>query len=98
MSTVAIVLAVIALSGALVSWVAGAIFYARTLATLSEEKAPAKLRWLAVFGWPFALQRLQGAAAEQAAKVNKSIVAFMTCVIVAAAAIAVATNLQRIGK
>jgi hypothetical protein len=98
MATAATVVVVLALIGAVVSWIAGAIFYARTLSTLAKEGAPTKLRWLAVFGWLFAVGRMQGAAAEHAAKVNKAIVAFMVCVMVAATAIALATNLQRIAK
>ena len=35
--------------------------------------------WLAVVAWPFAVGRLQGAAAEHAAKVNKALVAFIAC-------------------
>jgi hypothetical protein len=98
MATIATALAVIAIIGALVAWIAGAVFYFRTLATLSKEKAPANLRWLAVFGWLFAVKRMQGAAGEQAAKVNKAIVAFLACVIVAAAAFSVAANLLRVAK
>jgi hypothetical protein len=91
----AIVLAVIAAIGALTSWIAGAIFYVRTLATLPHERAPASLRWLVVIAWPFAVARLQGAAADHAARVNKALVAFIACLLVAAAAVAAATNLQR---
>ena len=98
MATIATALAVIAVVGALASWIVGAIFYARTLATLASKDAPTRMRWLIVAGWPFAVARLQGAAAEPAAKVNKALVAFITCVMVAAAATAVATNLQRIAK
>ena len=98
MATVATALAAMAIIGAVAAWIVGAVFYIRTLGTLSEEKAPAKLRWLAVFGWMFAVGRLQGAAAEQAAKVNKSIVAFLACVIVGAAAFSVAANLLRVAK
>ena len=98
MATVAIVLVVIAVIGALTSWVIGAIFYARTLATLSTEGSPTRLRWLVVVAWPFAVSRLQGAAAEHAAKVNKALVAFLACVLVAAATFSVATNLLRVAK
>ena len=98
MATVATALAVIAIVGALAAWIVGAVFYIRTLATLSKEGAPSNLRWLAVFGWLFAVKRLQGAAAEEASKVNKAIVAFLACVIVAAAAFSVAANLLRVAK
>src|SRR5262249_60877384 len=98
MATIATALAVIAVVGALASWIAGAIFYARTLSTLPSKDAPTRSRWLVVVAWPFAVSRLQGAAAERAAQVNKAIVAFITCVMLAVAATAVATNLQRIAR
>src|SRR5688572_27449530 len=95
---VAAVFAVIAAIGALTSWIVGAIFYARTLAALANEGAPKGPRWLAVIAWPFAVARLQGAAAEHAARVNKALVAFIACVMIAAAATAAATNLQRFAR
>ena len=98
MATMATVLAVIAAIGAVTSWIAGAIFYARTLATLADQGASASLRCLAIIAWPFAVARLQGAAAGHAAKVNKALVAFFACLLVAAAATAAATNLQRFAK
>src|SRR5712692_2611858 len=98
MATMATVLVVIALIGALTSWIVGAIFYARTLATLANEGASTRLRWLVVLARPFAVTRLQGAATEHAAKVNKSLVAFIACLMVAAAATSAATNLYRFAK
>ena len=43
-------------------------------------------------------RRLQGAAAAHAAKVNKALVAFFACLMVAVAAISVATNLARVSR
>jgi hypothetical protein len=44
----------------------------------------------------FTVGRLQGAAAVNASIVNKALVAFLVCLIVAIAAISVGTNLARI--
>jgi hypothetical protein len=86
-----------ALAGALASWIAGAWFYANTLHAL--DRGPTRLGWLAVVAWPFALGRLKaGAAAEHAANVNKALVAFLACLMVAAAATSVATNLARVSR
>jgi hypothetical protein len=99
MSQLAAVVAYLALAGALVSWIIGAWFYASTLRALAverEEKGAAI--WLAVLAWPFARGRLQGAAAAHASKVNKALVAFLACVMVAMAATSVATNLARVSR
>jgi hypothetical protein len=93
MSSVAAVLTGIALAGALASWIAGAVLFARTL-TASDHATP----WAAVVAWPFWLGRLDGAAADHAAKVNKALVAFIACLMVAAAAWSVAANLHRIAR
>ncbi len=53
--------------------------------------------WLAVIGWPFAIARLKGTA-ESDANVNKALVAFLACLMVAAAATSVATNLARVSR
>ncbi len=95
MGAVATSVAVLAVVGAAVSWVAGVVYYLRTLQSLSGPKA-GQLRWLAVVAWPFVLKRLSGAAAEDATKVNKALVAFFTCIMLAIAAISVATNLSRV--
>ena len=50
------------------------------------------------FAWPFALGQLQGEAAAHVCKVNKALVAFLACLIVAVAAISVATNLARVSR
>jgi hypothetical protein len=102
MALLAFIVLGLALAGALVSWIAGAWFYARTLSALAAERERTRLTWLAIVvamvSWPFALGRLKGAAAAHATKVNKSLVAFFACLMVAAAATSVATNLARVAR
>jgi hypothetical protein len=93
MSSVAFAVVILAVAGAVASWVAGAYFFVRTLSTLGTSEA-----WYTATFWMFARNKLKGAAAEDAAKVNKAIVAFMVCILVAVVAISVGTNLQRIAK
>jgi hypothetical protein len=90
----AFLLLYLALAGALASWILGAVYYLRTLREVAG--ADRRLTWLLVVAWPFALSRLSGTAAENAAKVNKALVAFFACLLVAMAMTAVATNLQRL--
>jgi|SoiMethySBSTD1v2_1073268.scaffolds.fasta_scaffold508225_2 hypothetical protein len=100
MSQLAAVVAYLALAGALISWIVGAWFYAGTLRALAagqEGKGGAAV-WLAILAWPLARGRLQGAAAEHASKVNKALVAFLACLMVAMAATSVATNLARVAR
>ncbi len=92
----ATVLAYLALIGALASWIAGAWFYLRTLRSIPADDG--RLKWLAIVVWPFAVKRLEGAAAEHAARVNKALVAFMACILVGVAAFSVSTNLHRFAK
>ena len=82
---------------AAVSWVCGAVYYLRTLRSMSGAEAN-RLRWLALVAWPFVLKRLSGAAADHASKVNKALVAFFACLMVAIAAFSVSTNLARITR
>ena len=89
------VLVYLAFAGALVSFIAGAVFYARTLRTLGADGSA---HWLAVAAWPFALSRIKGAGAEPAARVNKSLVAFFACLMIAFAAFSVSANLHRVAK
>jgi hypothetical protein len=85
----------LAFAGALASLIAGAVFYARTLRTLSADGS---VNWLAVAFWPLAMSRIKGAAAEPAALVNKSLVAFFACLMIAFAAFSVSANLHRVAK
>ena len=97
MSQFAAIVAYLALAGAIASWIAGAWFYAVTLRALVGERR-SRTHWLAVAGWPFALGRLKGAASADASQVNKALVAFIACLMVAAAATSVATNLARVSR
>jgi hypothetical protein len=96
MATFAFALLYLAIACAIAAWIVGAVYFVRTLAALGE--ADRGTRWRAIFAWPFAVSRLNGMAGAQAAQVNKAIVAFIACVLVAAAAISVGTNLQRVSS
>jgi hypothetical protein len=99
MSQLATFVAYLALAGALVSWIIGAWLYARTLRAVEVERgSKGAATWLAVVVWPLARGRLDDAAAAHASKVNKALVAFLACVMVAAAATSVATNLARVSR
>ena len=63
----------------------------RVLSGASDRKP----MWHAAVAWPFASRQMNRAAAVYSSKVNKSLVAFFTCVIIAAAAMSLATNLSR---
>ena len=102
MAQLAFIVLGLALAGAVASWIAGAWFYAQTLSALAAERSHVSLTWrtviVAMVSWPFALGRLKGTAGAQAAKVNKAIVAFFACMMIAAAATSVATNLARVAR
>ena len=95
-SSIAYAVVYLAIAGAVVSWIVGAVSFVRTLTAIGREDR--STRWLAVFAWPFAIGRLKGSAAEHAAVVNKALVAFIACIMAAVAATAVATNLARLAK
>ena len=85
------------MAAALACWIVGAVFYVTTLRAISQ--APERgLMLRAIVAWPFAVGRLQGEAAANAANVNKALVAFFACLIVAFSAISVATNLARVSR
>src|SRR5689334_12016261 len=97
MATAAYIVAGLAVAGAVVCWIAGAVFYLRTPRTGSDTLGTGStLR--ALIAWPFARSRLQGEATAQAANVNKALVAFFACLVVAVSAISVATNLARVSR
>jgi hypothetical protein len=83
----ATILAYLAFAGAIASWIAGAVFCARTGAG-----------WLLVIAWPFAVGRIRRAGGEPAAQVNKALVAFIACMLVGVAAFSASANLQRFAK
>ncbi len=91
MAQIATIVTVLALAGAIASWIAAATFQLRA-------SHPGAARSLAIVLWPFATRRLQDGAAEHASKVNKALVAFFACLTVAVAATSVATNLSRLSR
>jgi hypothetical protein len=96
MAQLAYIVAGLAIAGAVACWIAGAVFYVRTLRAISHDPQQKGLMARAMFNWMFTAGRLQGAAGAHAATVNKAIVAFLVCLIVAAAAISAGTNLARV--
>jgi len=97
MGSVAIGVLVVALAGAVASWIVGAVFYARALvATGDARRAP--MRWLTVAVWPFATGRIAKASAGPASAVNKALVALFACVLLGAATISYSTNLNRFAR
>jgi hypothetical protein len=83
----------IALAGALASFIAGVVFSERT-----SRHAHLRLRWLLVAAWPLAIARLKAAAGGEAATLNKTLVAFITCLMIAAASWSAAANLHRFAR
>jgi len=94
MASIAFALLFLAIAGAIVAWVAGAMYFVRTLAAIGEEER--STRWLALIAWPFAVSRLNAKAAAYAVGVNRAIVAFIACLLIAAASMSVGMNLQRV--
>ena len=98
MATVAYIVAGLAVAGAIACWIVGAVCYVRMMRAIPLVTAPRGLMLRAIVAWPFAVGRLQGEAAAHAANVNKALVAFFACLIVAFSAISVATNLARVSR
>jgi hypothetical protein len=97
MGSVAIGVLVLALAGALASWIVGAVYYARSLRTLSPPEEPA-FAWLAIVAWPFATRQIAAASTETASVVNKALVALLVCLTLGAATISLSTNLNRVSR
>jgi hypothetical protein len=98
MAQAAFIVVGLAVAGAFASWIVGAVFYVKTLQAISQDPRQRGLMPRAVFAWMFTVGRVQGAASAHASIVNKALVAFLACVIVAVAAISVATNLARVSN
>ena len=86
MAAVSPILVYLTVIGAVVSFIAGAVYAARAGAGA-----------LAIV-WPFVVGRIRRAGGEPAALVNKALVAFITCLLFGAAAFSAATNLHRFAK
>jgi hypothetical protein len=97
MAQAAYIVAGLAVVGALASWIVGAVFYVKTLRAISQTE-PRALLIQAIVAWPFTLGRLRGDAAATAVTVNKALIAFFVCMMVAISAISVATNLARVSR
>ncbi len=95
MPSFATMLAYLAFAGATLSWIAGAVFCARTLAALPGNRGMVLLTPIA---WPFAIGRVKRAGEAPAANVNKALVAFIACMLVGVAAFSASTNLHRFAK
>jgi len=94
MPSLATILAYLGFAGALASWIAGAVFCARSLATLPDSRA---LMLLAPFAWPL-IGRAKRAGEAAAARLNKAMVAFIACMLIGSAAFAASANLSRFAK
>ena len=93
----AYIVAGLAVLGAIASWIVGALYYVRSLRAMSQRE-PRGLLLRAVVAWPFTISRLRGGAATTAATVNKALLAFFVCLMIAVSAISVATNLARVSR
>ena len=89
------ILAYLAFAGAVASWIAGAVFSARTLAAMPGNRA---MMLLAPIAWPLALARIKLVGEEPASRVNKALVAFIACMLVGVAAFSASVNLHRFAK
>jgi hypothetical protein len=98
MVQLAYIVAGLAVAGAFASWIIGAICYAQTLQAMSDTQQPRGLWLRAIVAWPSMRKHLRGAAGDRAATVNKALVSFLACLMVAMAAISVATNLARVSR
>jgi len=87
------VVALLAFAGAAASWVVGAIYFAFAANAMGNGWS----KFTAVV-WPFFVGRIKGMPGENAANVNKALVAFLTCMLVAFASYSISTNLHRFAK
>jgi hypothetical protein len=100
MALLATILAIVALAGAIASWGMGAWFYARARRreAAGDARPTGRDLVIALVTWPFARGALAGAAAAERDKINKALVAFFACLMLAVAATSVATNLARVSR
>lgn len=98
MAQAAYIVSGLAVAGAIASWIVGSVYYVRTLRAMSSLSEPRGLLLKAIVAWPFTIGRLRGEAAATAATVNKALIAFFVCLMVAMSAISVATNLARVAR
>jgi hypothetical protein len=89
---VATAIAILAAAGAVASFIAGAVLYARAFPNDNL------LGRLSIVVWPFAIARARRLGGEPAANVNKALVAFIACMLVGTAAFSASTNLHRFAR
>ena len=90
--TISTILAYAGFAGALASFIAGAVLYARAFPNDSL------LGRLSIVAWPFAIARARRVGGEPASRVNKALVAFIACMLVGFAAFSASANLHRFAK
>jgi hypothetical protein len=95
MPSFATILAYLAFAGAVASWIAGAVFSARTLSAMPGNRG---MLLLSPIAWPLAISRVKRAGEEPASRVNKALVAFIACMLVGVAAFSASANLHRFAK
>ena len=99
MASAAALIFCFAVAGALASFGAGVVYAARALSGAHGAPNTAhSARWVAIVAWPFALTRLKAAGSAHARAINKALVAFMACLMIAAAAWSAAANLYRFAR
>ena len=92
MGPFAIAVLVLLLAGAAASWIVGAMAFARGRASIEGGGKS----WLAAAAWPLGMAKLRDAAPQEAAVVNKAIVAFIICVTLAMTTVSLSTNYNRL--
>lgn len=97
MTTLATIVTILALAGAFASWVVGAMNFFFTLRVPSGEGNRKRI-WYAMVAWPFASRTMNGEAAVYSSRVNKAMVAFFTCLMIAATAFSLSANLSRLSR
>ena len=89
-------LAYLGFTGALASWIVGAVLCAHALMAQRGSRA---LLLLSPIAWPLALSRVRrGGGAAAATRLNKALVAFIACMLLGTAAFAASANLSRFAK
>ena len=97
MTTLATIVTMLALAGASASWIVGAMNFFFTLRVLSGKGNRNQI-WYAIVAWPFASRKMNGEAAVYSSRVNKAMVAFFTCLMIAATAFSLSANLSRLSR
>ena len=92
MTWLAIIVTFMALVGAVVSFIVGARVYLN-----SDRCSGGRARSYLVIVWPFMLSRIRPIA-DEAPVLNKSIVALISCLTIAAAAGSLAANCHRLTR